>query len=92
MTAAEGNLEVVVTADAAFDETKSQLVMELTSQIRRVGFGVSEAPVLRNWLPATQTLRERMSFEDALPAAKEIFHKWASRTRHSVPTTEVQSA
>lgn len=86
----EGRLEVCVTGEAVFDETASQLVINLGSFLRGTGFGASEEPVTRDWLPADETVRERLEFGEALAAAREIFKCWAAKVRRGVPNDDLQ--
>lgn len=87
---AKGGLEVCATGEAAFDEAASLLVMKLQSFLRGTGRGAGEEPVRRAWLPPDETVRENLEFEEALPAAREIFQSWAAKVRRCIPNTELQ--
>jgi hypothetical protein len=84
-TFAEGEreYEVCATVDAAYEEPRSQLVSTLESFLRPVG--VRAKRLSAEWLPANERVRESMPLEDALGAAREIFHHWVGRVRQSIP-------
>ena len=77
--------EVCATADADYEETKSQLVTTLESFLRPVGLRAKEERLTAEWLPAKQHVRESMPIGDALAGAREIFHHWVGRVRQSIP-------
>ncbi len=77
--------EVCATAEADFDETSSQLQLELDSFIRPVDLRSKEKHLPTDWLPKKQNLKESVSQDEATDLAKEIFHRWVGKVRQSVP-------
>jgi hypothetical protein len=72
--------EVWASADADYDEAKSQLEVKLECFLRRS----SDNEHLRaSWLPGTETVSERVDFEEGSLAAKEIFENWVKRVRRA---------
>ena len=82
---AESELEICATAEANFDEGKSQMEVELNSFVRPVDDYSREKPVCPCWLPKKQTAREIVSRSEALELARDIFHRWVGRVRQSCP-------
>jgi hypothetical protein len=78
--------EVCATAEADFDEAKSQLRLDLDSFIRPVDIRSKEKHLPADWLPKKESLKESVSQEDAVSLAKEIFHRWVGKVRQSVPS------
>lgn len=72
--------EVWASAEAGYDEATSELCVKLEAFLRRSKDN-KRLPVL--WLPSTQNVREHVDFEEASPAAKEIFESWAHRVKRS---------
>ena len=87
----EGRLEVCVIGEAVFDEAAPQLVMTLSSYLRSTGLRASDARVTKDWLPADQTVRESLEFDEALSVARDIFKSWAAKVRRCIPQTELQT-
>ena len=84
-TRKEREFEVCATAEADFDEAKSQLVLELDTFIRPVDIRAKEKHLPAEWLPIKQTIKESVSREDAPELAKGIFHRWVGKVRQSIP-------
>jgi len=82
----QGQWELRATAEADYHETKSELVVQLDSFVRTADVKLPSG-LPQGWLPKKQTLVERMPWEDALPAAKEIFQRWVRKVRQSLPST-----
>ena len=82
---AESELEICATAEANFDEGKSQMEVELNSFVRPVDDYSREKPVCPCWLPKKQTAREIVPRSEALELARDIFHRWVGRVRQSCP-------
>lgn len=78
--------EVCASAEADFDEAKSQLLLDLDSFIRPVDIRSKEKHLPADWLPKKESLKESVSQEDAVSLAKEIFHRWVGKVRQSVPS------
>lgn len=81
----EREYEVCATVEAAYEEPKSQLVTTLESFLRPVGLRAREERLPAEWLPPKEQVRESMPLDDALPAAREVFHHWVGRVRQSIP-------
>lgn len=79
-------IEVVATAEAAFEEEKSELVTALGVFLRPVDLQHKEKHLTADWLPSGEVIRERVSLDEAALLAKEIFHRWVGKVRRSVPS------
>jgi hypothetical protein len=77
--------EVCASGTAVFNEDKAQLDMELNSFIRRFEIRGKDEMFHPPWLPKSDRVRMRVSFNDAREAAKEIFANWVKRVRASTP-------
>jgi len=82
---AESELEICATAEANFDEGKSQMEVELDSFVRPVDCRSVQKPACPCWLPKKQTAREIVPRSEALELARDIFHRWVGRVRQSCP-------
>lgn len=82
----EREFEICATAEAEFDESKSQLLLSLDSFIRPVDIRSKEQHLSADWLPKKQSLKESVSQDEAVDLAKEIFHRWVGKVRQSVPS------
>jgi hypothetical protein len=80
------DLEACATAEAAYDESGSQLVVELDSFLRRAGLKAPEKHFVRGWLPRAETVRTGVPVEEALPEAKAVFQSWVRRVRQAAAT------
>ena len=79
------NQEVCATAEGNYDESSGCLVIELDSFVRPIDLLHVEQTLRPAWLPAPETIRERMDISEAGAAAKEIFRRWTARLRASIP-------
>ena len=70
---------VWTSAEANYHEGK--LEVKLDSFLRRSS---DNEHLSTNWLPETETVIERVDFEEGSPAAKEIFENWVKRVRQAV--------
>ncbi len=77
--------EVCAVASGRFDDGASQLELTLDAFIRPVDLLHKERHERPPWLPARQVVREGVSWEESSQLAKEIFHRWVSRVRGSIP-------
>lgn len=82
----KGTREVIASAEAGFDERKSELVIELDSKVQVTDAHGHDTLVTEDWLPARDTVREHLPLSDALDASKEIFERWAHKVRGSIPS------
>jgi hypothetical protein len=72
--------EVWASGDAGYGEAKAELEVKLSAFLRR---STDNKRLTANWLPSDQTVTERMDFEEASSAAKEIFESWVQRVRRA---------
>lgn len=79
--------EVVATAEARFEEEKSELVTTLSAFLRPVDMQHKEQHLAASWLPRSETVREHVSAEDARLLAREIFHRWVRKVHQSTLAT-----
>lgn len=77
--------EVCATAEARYDGTANQVVVELASFLRPVDIRVKEEHQSAGWLPRSQTLRETVARVEATALTREIFHRWVAQVRQSIP-------
>ena len=82
----KGTREVIASAEAEFDEGKSELVIDLDSKVQVTDAHGHDTLVTQDWLPARETVREHLSLSDAPDASKEIFERWAHKVRESIPS------
>jgi hypothetical protein len=82
-----GEWEVCASADATYDETNSVLIVHLKSFSRPVETRSEPEIPLPDWMPAGETVRERVSLEEAVEVAKDIFHRWVTRIRRCILST-----
>lgn len=78
-------MEVCAIAEANFDESQSQLQIELNSFVRPVDLRAREQHLEAGWLPNKQNLKESVSQDEAIDLAKEIFHRWVAKVRRAIP-------
>lgn len=72
--------EVWASAEAGYEEATSELSVKLEAFLRRSKDN-KRLPVY--WLPSPQNVRERVDFEEASPAAREIFESWVHRVKRA---------
>ena len=85
-TREDHEFEVCATGEANFDETKSELIIELDNFIRPVDLRAKEAHLPADWLPRKRALQESVSQDEAVDLAKDIFHRWVGKVRQSIPS------
>jgi hypothetical protein len=81
MRAENGSWEVWASADANYDEARSQLEVKLDSFLRRSSDDKRLTP---NWLPSSQTVLSSVPFEEGGPLAKRMFEHWVRRLHRTV--------
>jgi len=81
----ESELEICATAEANFEEGRSQMEVELDSVLCPVNMRSPERPVCPGWLPKKQTVREHVPRSEAVELARDIFQQWVGRVRQSIP-------
>jgi hypothetical protein len=72
--------EVWASAEADYDDANKELKVELGAFLRR---SKDNNRLAVNWLPPDEKVTERVEFQDASPAAKEIFQNWVHRVRRA---------
>jgi hypothetical protein len=73
-------VEIVAAAGAFYDEENQQLRIELTSTARGGHLEPGKSPLL-DWLPASQSVNQRVELEDADSATRDVFHSWTRKIR-----------
>ena len=81
----EGICEVCAAADANYDEKTNRLVVRLTSFLRTTDLRSKQNHFTTGWLPRSETETEAMGPDDAIAAAREIFHRWVAKVRQTAP-------
>jgi hypothetical protein len=82
-----GRVEVCAAEEANFDEATSLMTVQLNAYLRPIDFRAADKHCVANWLPRPETIHEHLAIEEAMPAAKEIFRRWTTKVRRSMPTT-----
>lgn len=83
-----GSVEVLATGDAGYDEDRAQMEMRLDSQFRPVEAKSDGRWPLPARLPQRDTVKVSLEWQEALPAARDIFRDWAKRVHQSVSGTK----
>ena len=73
--------ELCAEADARYHGGTGKLEVRLEAFLRSTNLLVEERHVTAPWLPAPQTLSEGMSEDEAVDAARDIFHGWVRKVR-----------
>lgn len=81
----KGTREVIATADANYDEARQELVMDMDSRAIVTDVRGHESKLPEDWLPNPETIRERVPSEEAQPLARELFHRWTTKVRATIP-------
>ena len=81
-----GTREVIASAEAIFDEGKSELVVDLDGKVQVTDAKGHDTLVTEDWMPHRTIVREHLSLAEAPDAAKEIFENWAHKVRESIPS------
>ncbi len=85
--------EVFVSADAAYDEAKSQLVVQLDGALRPASGQTPGGPASRDLRHWQETVTESVSAGQATEVARDIFHRWVRQVRQRLPDkTNLQPA
>lgn len=86
----EGERELCVTADANYDESAHQVVVDLRAFLRNTDLLTTERRFPADWLPQPETVREHVDADEAAAVAREIFHNWVRRVRDGAPVLHCQ--
>lgn len=78
------NYELCASADATLDQDAHKLHVRLQSHLRPVHAAQPPATI-PSWLPREENLIENSNEEEALDLARDIFRRWARKTREKAP-------
>jgi hypothetical protein len=81
-----GPCEVFATVDAEYDEANSRLEASFDAFLCPKDIVERLKPVSASWLPRPEKIRERVGEEEAVEAARSMFHRWAAKVRKAVET------
>ncbi len=84
----DGAFEVLATGDANYDEDRAQMEIQLDSRFRPVEAKSDGRCPLPAHLPPRDTVKVGLEWQEALPAARDIFRDWAKRVHQSVSHTK----
>ncbi len=84
-----GAVEVLATGDAGYDEDRAQMEMRLDCRFRPVEPQKSEGRwPLPAHLPPRDMVSMKLDWQEALPAARDIFRGWSKKVHQSVSGTK----
>lgn len=88
----DGIYEIWATAEAEYDDTRSELRIELDSFVRPTDIRVKDLKIATDWLPCKGKVAEHVSREEAVAQTKEVFESWVRKIRRHIPETFVVPA
>jgi hypothetical protein len=77
--------DVCATADAAFDESNSKLIIELDRFLRIRDISQLEKPLEEKWMPKKNHVEYSLDRAEVTPTVDEVFAFWSKRVRSSIP-------
>jgi hypothetical protein len=80
--------EVCATTRASFDESSSELCVQMDSFLRKVKLRGKDEILHPSWLPRSDATRVHVPIDESFDAAQEICHSWAEKVRKSVPSED----
>jgi hypothetical protein len=83
-----GAVEVLATGDAGYDEDTALMEMRLDSRFRPVDATSDSRGPLPARLPQRDMVKVTLDWQEALPAARDIFRDWTRRVHQSVSNTK----
>jgi hypothetical protein len=83
----DGVYEVWVTAEAQYDDARSELQVDLDSFVRPTDIRLKDVRIDAEWLPKKGRVAEHVSSEEAHDQTKEIFESWVRKVRRHIPQT-----
>lgn len=83
-----GAIEVLATGEANYDEEKSRMEMRLDSRFRPVEAKSDGREPLPACLPQRDMVKMTLDWQEALPAARDIFQDWTRQVHQSVSNTK----
>ena len=81
----DGIFEVWATADAQYDDVRSELLVDLGSFVRPTDIRLRETRIVPDWLPQKGRVAEHVAYEEGHDQAKEIFESWVRKVRRHIP-------
>jgi len=78
-------VEVCVTAISQFDRDAGRLEVTLDAFLRPVDLLHAESHERAAWLPARETVRESVAWEEASALTRDIFQRWVRKVRSVIP-------
>jgi hypothetical protein len=78
-------MDVCSETDCTYDPAAQELVVSLDSFLRHAVAELHDQRVKAPWLPAPQTVRERVPFDEAGDLAHDIAQSWRRKVAGSVP-------
>lgn len=81
----DGVYEVWATAEAEYDDARSELLVQLNSFVRPTDIRLKDTQFQAEWLPAKGKVVERVGPEEAHEQAREIFESWVRKVRRHIP-------
>ena len=83
----DGVYKVWATADAHYDDDRSELIVELDSFVRPADIRLKETRLHPEWLPQKGRVVEHVLHAEAHDQGKEIFESWVQQVSRRVPET-----
>jgi hypothetical protein len=80
-------VEVCATATAQFDRDAGRLEVTLDAFVRPVDLLHAETHERPAWLPARETVREGVAWEEASALTRDIFQRWVRKVRQAIPAS-----
>ena len=81
----DGVYEVWATAEAQYDDARSELLVDLDSFVRPTDIRLKETRIDPEWLPKKGKVAEHVGSHEAHDQAKEIFESWVRKVRRHIP-------
>src|SRR5947207_2547284 len=85
----QGKWEICATADAAYDEHKSELRVKLGCFARPTDAKLGTGGVELDWLPPTESVKEAVALDQAIPIVKDIFRPWLEKVRQTIASLTI---
>lgn len=78
--------EVCASADASYDSDAQLVTIQLDCFLRTTDVRTKERHPAASWLPASETVKDKVAQEEASEMAREIFHRWVRKVREATPS------
>ncbi|HKS38884.1 MAG TPA: hypothetical protein VJW76_16945 [Verrucomicrobiae bacterium] len=79
--------EVCATAEATYNAATGSIAVRLNSFVRTVDLSTGGRHLAPRWLPRSETVRESVPLDEAVPFARDIFQRWVKKVRQSIPSS-----